>query len=165
MQLFRDVLDECEFMDLGFVGSWFTWSKHFVDGHSIWERLNCGLANNPWFTKFLGTIATHLHCISSDHCPLLINLSRLELQAQKRPFRFEEMWFSDESCVETVEASWSSPTHGTSDCSILKRVDTCGRDIAWWNRNIFGNVKKDLEKKRALLIQAERVAQESGQNS
>ena len=35
MQLFRDVLDECGFLDLGFVGSRFTWSKHFVDNHSI----------------------------------------------------------------------------------------------------------------------------------
>ena len=37
MQLFRDVLDECSFMDLGFIGPCFTWSKHFLDGHSIWE--------------------------------------------------------------------------------------------------------------------------------
>ena len=35
MQLFRDVLDECGFLDLGFLGSRFTWSKHFADGHSI----------------------------------------------------------------------------------------------------------------------------------
>ena len=29
MQAFRDILDECGFMDLGFVGSKFTWHKHF----------------------------------------------------------------------------------------------------------------------------------------
>ena len=46
MQQFRDVVDECGFIDLGFVGTNFTWSKHFVDGHSIWERLDRGLANN-----------------------------------------------------------------------------------------------------------------------
>ena len=37
MQLFRDVIDECRFMDLGFVGPKFTWSKHFENGNSIWE--------------------------------------------------------------------------------------------------------------------------------
>ena len=31
MQLFRDVVDECTFMDLGFVGFPFTWHKHFAD--------------------------------------------------------------------------------------------------------------------------------------
>ena len=45
MQLFRDVLDECGFLDLGYVGNRFTWSKHFVDGHSIWERLDQGVVN------------------------------------------------------------------------------------------------------------------------
>ena len=46
MQLFRDVIDECGFMNLGFAGSQFTWKKHFSNGHSVWERLDRGLANN-----------------------------------------------------------------------------------------------------------------------
>ena len=36
MQLFRDVIDECGFLDLGYVGEQFTWRKHFTDGHSLW---------------------------------------------------------------------------------------------------------------------------------
>ena len=40
MQSFRDVIDECSFMDLGYVGSKFTWAKHFEDGHSIRTRLD-----------------------------------------------------------------------------------------------------------------------------
>ena len=32
MQLFCDVIDECSFMDLGFVGPKFTWSRHFENG-------------------------------------------------------------------------------------------------------------------------------------
>ena len=33
-QLFRDMVDECAFMDLGFVGFPFTWHKNFV-GYTI----------------------------------------------------------------------------------------------------------------------------------
>ena len=54
IQLFRDIIDECGFLDLRFTGSQFTWSKHFEDGHSIWERLDRGLAKNSWFMKFPG---------------------------------------------------------------------------------------------------------------
>lgn len=36
MQLFRDVIDECGFMDLGFVGQRFTWSRHYENGSLIW---------------------------------------------------------------------------------------------------------------------------------
>lgn len=53
-------------MDLGFIGPRYTWSKHFVDGQLIWERLDRGLATNSWFLKFpsLGvTISIVIHRI------------------------------------------------------------------------------------------------------
>ena len=108
MQLFRDVLDECGFLDLGFVGNRFTWSKHFTDGHFIWERLDRGVVNASWFLKFPGTIVHHLHCTSSDHMPLYMNLSGLEIPSRNKLFSFEEMWLSDVRYGEVVEALWSS---------------------------------------------------------
>ena len=65
------------------------------------------------------------------------------------------MWLSDERCAKTVEAAWSSHSNGSNDGDILKRVANCGRDLDWWNHNIFGNVRKELEKERALLVKAE----------
>lgn len=82
MQLFREVTDECGFLDLGFVGPKFTWSRYYVDGHSIWERLDKGLATNSWFLKFLGTWVQHLRSDSSDHCPLLINPTSIDYPTQ-----------------------------------------------------------------------------------
>ena len=46
MQLFREVIDECGFLDLGFEGPKYTWSKHFENGSSIWERLDRCLATS-----------------------------------------------------------------------------------------------------------------------
>ena len=43
MQLFQEVIDECGFMDLGYVGSKFTWARHFENGNLIWQRLDRGL--------------------------------------------------------------------------------------------------------------------------
>ena len=59
MQLFRDVIDDCGFMDLGFVGPKFTWSRHYENRSSIWERLDQGLVTNTWFLKFLGSKVHH----------------------------------------------------------------------------------------------------------
>lgn len=50
MQLFQDILDECGFMDMGFVSSQFTWHKHFVD-YTVWERLDRAVA-----TTMIGSI-------------------------------------------------------------------------------------------------------------
>ena len=63
-----------------------------------------------------------------------------------------------------VEASWSSYFVGHSDCDILRRVEICGRDLAWWKTNIFGNVRKELKTKKALLVEAESATIVSGQN-
>ena len=73
-------------------------------------------------------------------------------------------WLLDIRCGETVEASWCSSIHGMGDDAILKKVDRCGKDLSWWNRNIFGNVKLELERKRKMLVQAERKAVRNGLN-
>lgn len=68
-------------------------------------------------------------------------------------------------CAEMVESSWSSYSYGYSDGNILQRVKDCNRDLDWWNRNIFGNARKELVKKKALLAKAKNDALISGQNS
>ena len=104
MQQFQDVIDECGFIDLGYEGSKFTWSKHFNDGHSVWERLDRGLGNNEFLIRFPGSRVFHLSSMMSDHIPLLINLLGLEASPRKKVFRFEEMWLSDTQCREIVKA-------------------------------------------------------------
>ena len=150
MQLFRDVLDECGFMDLGFVGPRFTWSKHFEDGCSIWERLDRGVANNAWFQKFPRSRLHHLHCDTNDCSPFLINLLILEPPPSKNNFKFEKMWLSDGRCGEIVEASWCSSHYGEGDNTILKKVERCGKDLNWRNQNIFGNVKIGINEKEKI---------------
>ena len=54
MQLFQDVLDECGFMDMGYIGPQFTWHRHFA-GYTVWERLDRAVAMNDWFEKFPNT--------------------------------------------------------------------------------------------------------------
>ena len=75
------------------------------------------------------------------------------------------MWLSDVRCAEMVEASWSSYSHGHGDDAIIKKVEQCGKDLTWWNHNIFGNVRKELAKKKEPLVAAEMEAQIHGQNA
>ena len=86
MQQFREVIDECGFMDLGFEGSNFTWSKHFESEVLIWERLDSCLVNNSWFMKFGGSKVYHLPCTSLDHIPIFISLLGLNPPIWKKTF-------------------------------------------------------------------------------
>ena len=57
------------------------------------------------------------------------------------------MWLSDSRCEETMEASWCSLPSLVFGSEILVMIDRCGKDLAWWNQNCFGNVRRELEKK------------------
>ena len=43
-------------------------------------------------------------------------------------------------------------------------MERCGKDLAWWNWNIFGNVRLELQRKWKMLVQAELEAMSSGLN-
>ena len=48
MQLFREAVDAYGFMDLGYSGAKYTWSEHFANGRSPWERLDRAFCINEW---------------------------------------------------------------------------------------------------------------------
>nr|POE95051.1 hypothetical protein CFP56_15118 [Quercus suber] len=54
MRDFRDTLDECGLMDLGFVGDKFTWRGKRAAG-LVLERLDRAVADNRWFALNPGT--------------------------------------------------------------------------------------------------------------
>ena len=145
MQNFRDVIDECDFIDLRFEGPKFTWSKHFIDGHSIWERLDRGLVNSEFLLKYPASKVSYLKCMSSDHVPIFINLSGLEDPSRKKMFRFEEMWLSDSHCGETVEATWRNGEEGDilkKNKKVQQRPGVVGEKLFWECEEKVGGEKK-----------------------
>ena len=123
------------------------------------------MATNSWFQKFLGTRIHHLSCMSPDHSPLLINLSRLLEPRRKRCFRFEEMWLLNPSCGETVEEVWNSTRELNPSLAIMEKVAICEKELTWWNKHKFRHVRRELEIKKGQLALAERVAMVSGDNT
>ena len=160
MQAFHDIIDECGFMDLGYVGSRFTWHKYF-DNYTVLERLDRAMATNDWFSKFPDTKIYHLDVTTSDHNPLWIVSEGMECK-QKRPFRFEQMWMSESECGETIKAVWQGSYSESGGREILKKIETWGTELTKWSKKNFGNVQRELEKKHKLLAKAKGVAINGG---
>ena len=89
MQLFRDVLDDCGFVDLGFNGPKFTWTNNRL-GDMTWERLDRAVATPEWLLRFPSARVYHLDVRWSDHKPLWVSTNPMKRQIRK-PFRFEEV--------------------------------------------------------------------------
>ena len=143
MQLFQDVVDECDFIDLGFSGHRFTWQKHFSTGHSIREWLDRALATNDWLLRFASTKVQHLTTDSSNHYPPWINTVGLD-------FHNAPTW--DARGID-------DPTFRT-----VHKIKKCGKELMKWNRDHLGNVQTLLKQKRKDLIHVEKEAMQTGQN-
>ena len=105
MEAFREVIDECEFKDLGYVGGKYTWYRGYGRGNTIWERLDRVVATTDWMKMFPATKVVHLECGSSDYKPLVILPKGVQIK-HKKPWRFEQMWLEDEGCGEVVDLAW-----------------------------------------------------------
>jgi len=119
------------------------------------------LATNEWFSMFLGTKVQHLDTTALDYKPIWINPEGMETNFPK-PFRLEQMWMIDKGCGETIEAMWTKNSLDPWDAKVLKKVDKCGHELSRWSKRSFGNVRRDLEKKRKELQQAERLSIRTG---
>lgn len=153
-------MDEWGFMDMGFIGSQFTWHKHYAR-YTVWERLDRVVAMNYWFAKFLDTKIHHIDVTTSNHKPLWIVLEGMECR-QQQPFRSEQMWMTEQGSSDTIEAVWRNGEDEPWTIKLLEKVDKCGSELSKWTKSSFVNVCNELVKKRKLLVQAERHAIRGG---
>ena len=63
-----------------------------------------------------------------------------------------------------VEAIWSSNDMVNPSTKVMRKVEKCGKELKMWNRDHFGNVRKELAKKRRFLVDGEKEAMRSGLN-
>ena len=124
MKNFKDILDECGLMDLGFVGSKFTWFKNIPNGISVWERLDRALGTMDWFKTYPAAKVVILDCGKSDHKPMLIHPCGVPVRRNK-PSCFEKMWLDEEGCHDTVSSAWRESEGSTPMCGVVNKVGKC----------------------------------------
>lgn len=62
-----------------------------------------------------------------------------------------------------VEVAWCSYASRGLDSAIIGKIDKCGKDLTCWNQNVFSNIRKEIDKKRQLLVE-EAAVMRSGSN-
>jgi hypothetical protein len=102
---FLDNINACKLMDMGSVGTKFTWRGPLVHGHErIFERLDRTLCNDEWRVMFPEAIVRVLPRIEfSDHHPIIILLQGAQTMSRKSKFRFEKAWMFHDSYTETLK--------------------------------------------------------------
>ncbi|KAA3478990.1 reverse transcriptase [Gossypium australe] len=138
MEAFRNVLEDCQLMDVGYSGNWFT-----------------GVANVNWISRFPETTIKHLVHSTSNHCPLLITTTNEGDTNRWETFRFEAWWFLEESFESIVKAKWESATG-----NLLQKLEYIKSELGKWaaqTKHSRNCKKKFFSSKLADLIEAERT--------
>ena len=102
------------------------------------------MVNYDWLAKFPAAQVRHLHCFSSDHCPIKVvfDPSSESQRWFRRPFHFKEMWLVDRGCSDTVLRAWEISQEGTPMFKAAKKLKKCKKMHKSWGKDHFGNVKK-----------------------
>lgn len=112
---FKNFVNKNNLLDLGFVGSRFTWSNNQLGLACRWARLNRFLANIDWVANFASIANQHLPRSCSDHSPLLLT-AHSSISTKKPIFRFDNFWFDYNNCHYCIVNAFdldnnSSPMH------------------------------------------------------
>ena len=72
--LFKECLDKCSMMDIGFSGPHFTWTNRREVQALIQERIDRFFVNPSWCMLYPDARVTHLTRSHLDHCPVLLEM-------------------------------------------------------------------------------------------
>ncbi|KAF5453767.1 hypothetical protein F2P56_023488 [Juglans regia] len=108
MEDFRIAVMDCGLVDMGYIGSKFTWCNK-REGYEVTKyRLDRALVNEAWLNLFVLNQVFVLPVQCSDHNPILIqctNPAPFETPKQK-VFRCEVAWGNREGCMELIKTVW-----------------------------------------------------------
>ena len=78
-------------------------------------------------------------------------------------FRFEQMWLSNPGC-EVVCSAWDSRSGVGNEGDILCKVEKYGKELGQREKNVFCNVRMELNHLKKSLAREERATMVSGNN-
>ena len=152
---FKECLDECNMIDLGFVGSKYTWTNHRPITSLILERIDRCFANSGWRLLYSEAIVTHLPRTFSDHCLVLMELSKSSSNNFNKSFRFQMMWLLHPDFYRVVQQAW------VENRALQRAMADFVDRVKKWNVEVFGNI---FAKKRRVLARLNGVQKAIAEN-
>ncbi|CAM8886272.1 unnamed protein product [Rhodiola kirilowii] len=153
MRSFRETIEACGLIDLGYSGLPFTFSNRRVGQMETKARLDRAFGNVEWKSLFDIYEVSHLITATSDHLPLLVNFQKRVRCERKKLFRFEPMWLRHCEFRGFLNQCWKRRELSNQDLST--KLKECGRDLTEWNSVVFGKVQKrimDIKRQIGLLL-------------
>jgi len=134
-------------VDLEALGCRYTWIKKENGRTVLRKRLDRVVTNLEFRDSFSEAKLVNLPRASSDHHPILLNLTLSTPPDQKaRPKRFEAAWLTNENFKSVFQETWEKHKEDI-DMAVRETSSACHE----WNLNEFGNIFRRLRTLKARL--------------
>ena len=100
--LFKECLNKCSMIDIGFSGPRLTWTNKREEQALIQERIDRFFVNPSWCLLYPDAKVVHLNKSHSNHCPILMEMQPRFLSRKGKPFKFQTCWLLDSSFPKIV---------------------------------------------------------------
>lgn len=151
MILFRECLEDCELIDLGFSGPKFTWNNRQCGDNNVKVRLDRATANGQFMELFNDYHVENIITYSSDHYAVLTSIGYGARCNERKPishnFRYEAMWARAPDYTEVVQKSWVQGFDGPINIqSVWANLSRMAGSLQQWSSKTFGSVRKEIKK-------------------
>lgn len=110
-----------------------------------WAKLDRALANTTFMNFFpLGSMH-YLARKSSDHKPMLINLSKSFEWYGPRTFKFQSMWTLHDNFVPIVRKIQAKTLIGLGLTKLAAKLESTKKILREWNKEVFGHVDTNIQ--------------------
>lgn len=150
-QEFRDMIDDCELLEVVTAGNPYTWTNRRHFSNMVQSRIDRALCNHSFLDLWTTVHATTLVRNCSDHTPLKVACNPTIMSGPK-VFRFRAMWTHHDGFMEVVKLSWEEPmTDSNPMCLVTRKLKRLKHRLKEWNHSVFGDVFRNLEDAQAQL--------------
>jgi hypothetical protein len=152
MANFHDALNDCDLVDLGFVGLPFTYDNGRGGDANVKVRLDRAVADIAWRDLFGDATLRHLVSSRSDHCRLLLEARKEDWERHKmRIFHYELMWERLESLALEIKEAWCTAPNREGLGGVATALRRVQGALRFWSKKNFGSVTNELEALKAKL--------------
>lgn len=147
IQGFRDVVDSCRMMDIGFKGRFWTFEKKVTGGTYTRVRLDRALGSAEWSAQFPLASLSHLTAAFLDHSPILLDLNGGNEHPRRGSplFRYEIAWDTHETLKETVQDAWTARHPSERVDELKEKLALVSGRLKKGNTDTFGSVRKEIK--------------------
>lgn len=150
MVAFRDTLESCGLVDLGFTRVPFTYDNKRPGANNVRVRLERAVATNDWRNMFVFSSVLHVPSPCPDHVALVLKGAADEGTVGPKNRRYELFWERDGTLPDVIRNAWEA-AGGVQNLNHLRdALAKTMSSLSCWSKK-FGNVTRELAKSRSQL--------------